>query len=401
MPFYLCRAIDPGGNMTNLHIEADSVASAAAEARARGVTLISIEESGSGAGLSSLSPFRFLPISTKDKVLFFRMLSTLVKSEVTVTAAIRILHDQAQKANIKQVLGDVLSRVEGGAPLSEAMSRHSRVFPDMEVNLIRAGEMGGVLDTVFLRIADYIERRSALRKKLFMSFFYPGIVLLVGIAVIVFMVIFVIPKFMGLITGRLPPVTQFLMDTTSFMQAHGQSMLLGLGGFTGLLFLMHALPPSRYVLDRYKVYLPVIGPVVRLGIVVSFARTFGLLLESRIPLVEALRATSATLSNTAVHLFLDQVVHKVMAGEPVSETIKGSWAFTPMTSSLAGIGEHSGLMSESMITVAEVHEKLLEDKVARMSAMVEPALILTLGGMVGFVVWGLISGMLAMYQGAM
>ncbi len=399
MPFYLCRAIDPGGSMTNLHIEADSVASAAAEARARGVTLISVEESGSGAGLSSLSPSRFLPISTKDKVLFFRMLSTLVKSEVTVTAAIRILHDQAQKANMKHVLGDVLSRVEGGAPLSEAMSRHSRVFPDMEVNLIRAGEMGGILDTVFQRIADYIERRSALRKKLFMSFFYPGIVLLVGIAVIVFMVIFVIPRFMGLITGRLPPATQFLMDTTSFMQAHGQSMLLGLGGFAGLLILMHALPPSRYVLDRYKVYLPVVGPVVRLGIVVSFARTFGLLLESRIPLVEALRATSATLSNTAVHLFLDQVVQRVMAGEPVSETIKGSWAFTPMTSSLAGIGEHSGLMSESMITVAEVHEKLLEDRVARMSAMVEPALILTLGGVVGFVVWGLISGMLAMYQG--
>jgi type IV pilus assembly protein PilC len=399
MPNFLCRAMDPGGSMTNLHIEADSVASAAAEARARGVTLISVEEAGLGSGLSSLSPARFLPVSTKDKVLLFRMLSTLVKSEVTVTAAVRILHDQAQRANIKHVLADVLSRVEGGAPLSEAMSHQPRVFPDMVVNLVRAGEMGGILDTVFQRIADYMERRSSLRKKMFMSFFYPGIVLLVGIAVIVFMVIFVIPRFMGLITGRLPPATQLLMDATSFLQTHGQNILMGFAGLVGLLVLMHALPLTRLFLDRYKVYLPVVGPVIRLGIVVSFARTFGLLLESRIPMVEALRATSATLSNTAVQSFLDRVVDRIMAGEPISATLKGGWAFTPMTSALAGIGEHSGLMSESMITVAEVHEKLLEDKVARMSAMVEPALILTLGALVGFVVWGLISGMLAMYQG--
>ncbi|WP_028575835.1 type II secretion system F family protein [Desulfonatronovibrio hydrogenovorans] len=400
MPFYLCRAMDPGGSIINLHIEADSVASAAAEARARGVTLISVEESASGAGLSALSPTRFLPISTKDKVLLFRMLATLIKSEVTVTAAVRILHDQAQKANMKHVLGDVLTRVEGGVPLSEAMSSQARVFPEMVVNLVRAGEMGGILDIVFQRIADYMERRSALRKKMFMSFFYPGIVLLVGVAVIAFMVIFVIPRFMGLITGRLPPATQLLMDATSFLQTYGQNILIGFAGLAGLLALMHSLPATRLFLDRYKVYLPVVGPVVRLGIVVSFARTLGLLLESRIPLVEALRATSATLTNTAVQGFLDQVVDRIMAGEPMSTTLKDGWAFTPMTSALAGIGEHSGLMSESMITVAEVHEKLLEDKVARMSAMVEPALILTLGALVGFVVWGLISGMLAMYQGA-
>ncbi|WP_028571453.1 type II secretion system F family protein [Desulfonatronum lacustre] len=401
MPYFDCRAMDPGGNMIRLRIEAESQGGAAAEARARGVTLISLEEAGGGGGFDAFSPTRFLPVTTKDKVLLFRMLATLVKSEVTVTQAIRILHDQTDRMNVKAVLAEVLSRVEGGSPLSDALSHHPRVFSPMMVNLIRAGEMGGILDTVFQRIADYIERRSSLRKKLMMSFFYPGIVLVVGLGVVVFMVLFVIPRFMGLIQGKLPPVTQFLMDSTAFLQDNGLNMLIGLGAGIGALAVMHAVPLTRYYLDRGKVYLPVIGPIIRLGVVVSFSRTFSLLLESRIPMVEALRATSATIPNTAVNAFLDRTVDRVMAGEPLSVTLKESWAFTPITMSMANIGEHSGLMSESMLTVAEVHEKLLEDKIARMSAMVEPALILTLGGVVGLVVYGLISGMLAMYAGSM
>jgi type IV pilus assembly protein PilC len=399
MPFYECRAMDLNGDMRLVTLQTESAAAAAGDIRARGWTLIAVEEV-EGARAMGFSPTGFLPIGTKEKILLFRMLATLVKSEVTVTEAIRILYEQADKRNMKRMLADVKSRVEAGDPVSDAMAQHPRVFDKMMVNMVRAGEMGGILDTVFSRIADYLERRSNLRKKMFMSFFYPGIVLVVGIGVIVFMVLFVIPRFMGLIRGKLPPVTQFLMDSTKFLQTHGTDILMGLGVALGVLALLHSLPLTRFYLDRYKIHLPVIGPVIRLGIVVAFARTFSVLLESRIPMVEALRATSGTISNTAVNQFLDDTVDRVMAGEPLSATLKESWAFTPITKSMASIGEYSGLMSESMSTVAEVHERILEDKVARMSAMIEPALILTLGVLVGVVVWGLISGMLAMYAGA-
>jgi len=400
MPHYQCRAMDAEGNMVRLILEADSQTGAASEVRARGLTVVSVEETTGKSGMGALALSRFMPVSTKEKVLLFRMLATLVKSEVTVTEAIRILHDQADRANMKNTLADISSRVEGGVPLSDALEHHRRIFSPMIVNLVRAGEMGGILDTVFERIADYLERRSNLRKRMLMSFFYPGIVLAVGIGVILFMVLFVIPRFMGLIRGKLPPVTQFLMDSTFFLQNHGTNILMGAGAIAGVIVLLHAIPVTRYYLDRYKMKLPVVGPVIRLGVVVAFARTFSVLLESRIPMVEALRAASATIPNTAVHHLLDQVVDRVMAGEPLSATLKDSWAFTPMTTSLANIGEHSGLMSDSMLTVAEVHEKILEDKIARMSAMVEPALILTLGALVGVVVYGLIMGMLSMYQGA-
>jgi len=387
--------------MTLISLEADSRGSAAADVRARGLTLISVEEVEDTGTLGLFSLRGYLPVGTKEKILLFRMLATLVNSEITVTQAIRVLHEQADKANMKRLLADIRAGVEGGAPVSDALARHPRVFSPLMVNMVRAGEMGGILEVVFNRIADFMERRANLRKKLFMTFFYPGIVLLAGIGVILFMVLFVIPRFMGLIRGKLPPVTQFLMDSTNFLQDNGQSILTGIGAAAGLLLLLHALPVTRYYMDRYKMNLPVIGHVFRLGVVVAFARTFGLLLESRIPLVEALRATSGTISNTAVQKLLGDAVNRVLAGDPLSSTLTDTWAFTPITRSLVSIGEYSGLMSESMVTVAEMHETILEDKIARMSAMVEPALILTLGVLVGIVVYGLISGMLAMYAGAL
>jgi type IV pilus assembly protein PilC len=401
MPVYECRAVDGDGRMTLISLEADSRGSAAADVRARGLTLISVEEVEDTGTLGLFSLRGYLPVGTKEKILLFRMLATLVNSEITVTQAIRVLHEQADKANMKRLLADIRAGVEGGAPVSDALARHPRVFSPLMVNMVRAGEMGGILEVVFNRIADFMERRANLRKKLFMTFFYPGIVLLAGIGVILFMVLFVIPRFMGLIRGKLPPVTQFLMDSTNFLQDNGQSILTGIGAAAGLLLLLHALPVTRYYMDRYKMNLPVIGHVFRLGVVVAFARTFGLLLESRIPLVEALRATSGTISNTAVQKLLGDAVNRVLAGDPLSSTLTDTWAFTPITRSLVSIGEYSGLMSESMVTVAEMHETILEDKIARMSAMVEPALILTLGVLVGIVVYGLISGMLAMYAGAL
>lgn len=401
MAFYECRAVDGNGNMTRISLEADSRSSAAVDVRARGLTLISVEEVEDTGALGFLSLSRYLPIGTKEKILLFRMLARLVGSEITVTEAIRVLHEQADRMNMKMLLADIRSRVEAGDPVSDALAHHPRVFSPLMVNMVRAGEMGGILEVVFNRIADFMERRANLRKKLLMTFFYPGIVLLVGIGVILFMVLFVIPRFMGLISGKLPPVTQFLMDATRFLQDNGQRMLMGAVAAAGLLLLLHALPVTRYYLDRYKMSLPVIGHVFRLGVVVAFARTFALLLESRIPMVEALKATSGTISNTAVQQLLNEIINRVLAGDRLSSSLKDTWAFTPITRSLINIGEYSGLMSESMVTVAEVHETILEDKIARMSAMVEPALILTLGVLVGIVVYGLISGMLAMYGGAL
>lgn len=397
MPAFDCHAIGANGRPERLQIQAETARAAAAEIRARGWMVVSIEEDMTARFLDSISPGRLLPVSTRDRVLFFRMLSTLLRSEVTITQALRILRDQSERANLQHVLADVVSRVEGGVTVSEAMSAHPRLFPDTVVNMVRAGEMAGILEMVFSRVADLIERRWQLRKKLFMSFFYPGIVFVVGIGVVAFLAFFVIPRFVPLLQGNVPPITQLLLDVTGYIQHNGLYLLGYLIAVPTGVILLHSMPVTRYYMDRGKIYLPVVGPVIRLGMVVGFARTFGVLLESRIPMVEALRATAATLSNTALQEAIERMAERVMGGEPLSASLRNQWAFTPVTHSMAGIGEISGLMSESMITVADVHERMLEDRIARMSAMVEPALIITLGVLVGTVVYALISGVMAMY----
>lgn len=404
MPAFQCRAMGADGETVSIQIEADSQETAAAEARiwASGMTLIAVEEvEASGGLLGDLSLGRLLPIGTKDKIMLFRMMGTLVRSGVTVTETIRIVHEQTEKQNLKAMLGDIRTRIEGGSPISDALAQHSRVFSPVMVSLIRAGEMGGLLETVFFRIADFLQRRVELRQKMFMAFFYPGLVLVVGIAVVIFMVVFVIPSFITLIRGNLPPITQFLMDVVDFVNEQGMTMVTGAGIGIGVFMLAYSLPFTRYFIDRYKINLPLIGSAIRLGIVASFARTFSVLLDSRIPMVEALRATNDTLSNTAVNRLLDEIVERVVSGEPFSSALRDNWVFTPMTRSMANIGEYSGLMSEAMDTVADIHEEMLSFKIARLSAMVEPALIVTLGLLVGVVVYALISGMLAMYSGAM
>ncbi|MEM5787716.1 MAG: type II secretion system F family protein, partial [Syntrophobacteraceae bacterium] len=247
----------------------------------------------------------------------------------------------------------------------------------------------------------YLEKKAALRSKTLISMMYPAVVLVVALVVVIFLVLFVIPKFAILLRGRrLPANTQFLIDTADFLKAHGMEIILFFAGGIGLIVLLMSTPQVRLFLDRYRMRIPIIGPISRLATIVQFARTFGALLESRIPLVEALRATSATIGNSAVNQLLETMVNRVLAGEPLSAALEGDTAFTPMVRAMMKIGEHSGLMDDAMGTVAELHEQMLEDKIARMSAMIEPVLIVVLGGIVGFVAWGLIAGMLAMYSGS-
>ncbi len=398
MPFYRCRGVDRDGNAVRLSIAADSEDTVVADMRARGITVVSVSETAGGGGAFF---GRLLPVRGKEVVLFFRMLSSLIASEITISEAILILEDQTENRAMKAVLTDIRKRIEGGAPLSDAMAEHPRVFPPMVVNMIRAGELGGILDVVLVRISDYLERRAALRSKTMIAMMYPMVVLVVALVVVIFLVVFVIPKFAVLLRGRkLPANTQFLLDAADFLKTNGMEISLAVAGVVGFFFLLFTLPQVRLLIDGFRMKIPLIGPIFRYSAIVQFARTFSALLESRIPLVEALRATNSTIFNSAVNRLLEKMVDRVLAGQPLSAALEEDATFTPMVRAMARIGEHSGLMDEAMGTVAELHDKMLEEKIARMSSMIEPVLIITLGGIVGFVAWGLIAGMLAMYTAA-
>jgi type IV pilus assembly protein PilC len=403
MPAFVCTALNVEGRRVREIMAAPDKDTVAERLRGRGLTILEIREDetgradawGSGGLLARLGFVR-----TRDLVLFFRMFSSLIESNVTISEAMEILHGQAENRKLKAVIGDVKTRIEGGTPLSDAMAAHPKVFSETITNMIRAGELGGILDTVLVRISDYLESRAALRSKMIISMIYPSVVVVVAVVVVIFLVTFVIPKFSLLLKGRrLPANTQFLLDLAGFLTENAAPIVLSVLGGVATIVLLLAMPETRIHVDRYKIHIPIIGPVFRYGVIVQFSKTFAALLESGITLVEALRATSATVTNLAVRDMIEKMNDNVLAGEPLSTAFENNRFFTPMVGAMVKIGEHSGLMDQAMTMVGELHERVLADKIARMSALIEPVLIIVLGGIVGYVAWGLIAGMLALYSG--
>ncbi len=401
MPVFKYTAINSNGAKVKAVVSASDKGSAAHLITQKGLSIISIneafetesQEGGSTDFLTAISR-----VKKKDIILFFRMFSTLTISNITVTESLNILREQTDSRKFKKILADILEKIEGGIPISDAFSGYPKQFPEMTVNMIRAGELGGILDVVLEKIADDMEASAALKSKMILSLIYPAVVLVASVGVIIFLVVFVIPKFATLLGGgTMPANTQFLLDMSAFLTKNGIPIIVSTVGITGILIAMMVIPETRVHVDRYKIYIPVIGPVFHLGVVVQFSKTFASLLGSGISLIEALKASKGTISNLAVKKAIDKMIVKVVAGEPLSVAVEEENVFTPMFEAMVKIGEHSGLLDKSMETVGDLHEKALANKIAKMSAMIEPALIIILGSIVGFVAWGLIAGMLAMY----
>lgn len=399
MPHFKYTGFDARGEKTKGVLQAQDMGAAAERLRGQGMMVTDLEETlGQSTPSAGDALAMFGRVGTKDIVLFFRMFSALMASQVTVTESIEILHEQTENRKLKRVLDKVRQRIEGGEPLSAAMAEHPGVFPPVAVNMIRAGELGGILDVVLERISEYLEAKAALRSKMIISMIYPAVVVIVSVVVVGFLVTFVIPRFAVLMGGRkLPANTQFLLDTAEFLTTNGLTIALSTAGAGLAMAVILSVPASRILFDRYKIYIPVLGPIFRFGVIVQFSKTLAALLESGITLVDGLKAASETVTNEAVRKQIEVMNAMVMAGAPLSSAFEKDTFFTPMVKAMVKIGEHSGLMDQAMHTVASLHEKILQSKIAKMTAMIEPLLIIVLGGVVGYVAWGLVAGMLAMY----
>ncbi len=399
MPIYRYSAIDRTGNTIDATIVATDQSAAASSIIAKGMSPVSItEDDGGGYGLNDLL-LRLGVVRLREVVLFLRMMAALIGSGITITEAIAVLHEQTINRKLKFILGEVKMQIEGGVAFSDALGRYPRTFPETAVNMIRAGELGGILEDVLENLVLYMEKRAALKKMLLRSFMYPTVVLVVAIGVVTFLVTFVIPRFTLLLKGsKLPWNTQFLLDLSEFLIGNATTIIAAVSGSIAVLIALFIIRESRQHIDRYSVYLPIIGPIIRLGVIVQFTRTLGSLLTSGITLVEALDSTKATLTNQAAKNAIDLALEKVVAGEQLSSVLGGSGMFTSLMVSMIRIGEQSGNMDKQVILVADIHEQQLEDRINWMSTMIEPALIIGLGGIVGFVAWALVAGMLAMYK---
>ena len=400
MPVYNCTVIDARGQVSKTTVIASSQAEAAADLAARGMSPMAISESEGGGGSISFEDIlrKIGRVRRQEITLFLRMMSSLIASGITITEAITVLHEQTENRKFKYILGDIKTKIEAGTSFSDALAVHDTIFPYTAVSMVRAGELGGILETVLDNLVTFMEKRAALKGMIIRSFIYPSVVLVVAIGVVIFLVVFVIPRFMMLLQGaQLPWNTQLLMDISDFLISNGLVIGISMAGLVAVIITLFFIEKTRYLIDLYKVRLPVFGPIFRFGIIVQFCRTFASLLDSGIPIVEGLKTTSDTLTNEAVKKSIEDVVEKVVAGEQLSENLAEISIFTSLMISLFRIGEQTGSMGESIALVADIYEQQLEYRIEWMTSMIEPALIISLGGIVGFVAWGLVAGMLAMY----
>jgi type IV pilus assembly protein PilC len=398
MPVYRCTAIDNQGTISRSTAVAADESAAAMAIIAKGLTPLSIteEEEGGFKGADVLRRLGFVRL--REVTLFLRMMAALLGSGITITEAMAVLHEQTLNRRFRYILGEAKLQIEGGVSLSDALGRYPRIFPETAVQMIKAGELGGIIENVLHSLVTYLEKRAALQKMMIRSLIYPSIILVVAIGVVIFLVTFVIPRFAVLLQGAtLPWNTQFLLDLADFLIGNAAAIIGGIAAAVVAIVILFLVPETRQVIDRVKIHLPIIGPIARFSVIVRFCRTFGSLLASGITLVEALQSTRNTLNNQAARKAVDRAMERVIGGESLSDVLKGSGLFTSLMLSMIRIGEQSGNMDSQVLLVADIYEQQLEDRINWMSSMMEPALIISIAGIVGFVAWALVAGMLALY----
>ena len=403
MARYAYKATDPDGRPVTGTLEAAGEKEAVAMLRdMRYIPIrISPAKTGSmglnidlGAGLSSL----LNRVSTKDVVAFTQDLSTLLEAGVPLDRALSILIDVAAKENFKTILRDILKNIQGGSYLSHALEKYPRVFSSFYVNMVRAGEAGGVLDAVLKRLGSFLESTQDFKDYIKSAMIYPIFLVLVGGLSIIILLTFVMPRFSVIFADMgqtLPLSTRMLLSLGGALKAYWLFILIGLAA-AGFLFNRYLKTPAgRYRMDRFKLHSVFTGELVRKVEVARFARTLGTLEQSGVPILQALNLVTGIVGNQLISGKLGNVYNRVKKGEKLSRSLSEISVFPMLAIQMIIVGEETGRMGEMLLRVAENYEKASRDSIRRLVSFLEPVMILGMGIIVGFIV---ISMMMAIFS---
>lgn len=402
MPQFKYEALGHDGSTKKGTLTGSSQVEIINQLKSDGLFVTSISEvvqrgsSGDAVDLGAL----FTRVNKKTLAMFFRQLSVLLKSGVSIVQALLILQRQARGGGIKRLLKNLLSDVEQGVDLSEAMKKH-RCFSLYDVSMVRAAEESGELDVIMETVADQMEKNMEFRSQLITSMIYPAMVTIMSLVVMMLLSVFVVPKFASILGGKgksLPAVTQALLNFTDWMQIWWLRIIGGGIGVGISIPLLKTTQTGGFVIDWILMKVPIIGSIIKSGIVVNFSRNLAILLRSGVPLSDALTTVKDTLNNAVASKVLTSSYNSIMAGEGMADSLRRAESvFPPMVAEMVSTGEETGEMEQVLGLTAEIFQKILESFVKRMNAMIEPMLIIVMGGMVGFVIMALMAGIMSMY----
>ncbi|ABZ82870.1 type ii secretion system protein, putative [Heliomicrobium modesticaldum Ice1] len=346
------------------------------------------QSSAAGAVGGSFALFR-RSVPAKDLAVFCRQLSTLVNAGVAIHSALSILIQQSRNAALRQALIDLSGDLQRGFTLSQAVGRHPKVFPEVFVHMIEAGELGGVLEEVLQRLAGHFEKDNETRNKVKAALTYPAVVLLIGMAAVAFLLGFVIPRFAGVLGelgAELPALTKQMLELAELVKAYWwTSFIAAFLGFYGFRQLLKT-PEIRLLVDTYVLKVPVFGDMLLKVSVARFSRTLGTLIRSGVPMLQALEVVEKTAGNMAVSKGVMGTRESIRKGQGLAEPLQKTGIFPPMVVQMVAVGEETGALDTMLEKVSDYYEMEVDGVVTRLSTIIEPMMLVFLGGLVALMV---------------
>ncbi|MEY4386469.1 MAG: hypothetical protein RLY20_1752 [Verrucomicrobiota bacterium] len=330
-------------------------------------------------------------VKSKTLTTFTRQLATLVDAGLPLLRGLRVLEKQERNATLRSTIGELALSVEGGSTFSEALAQHPKIFNRLYVNMVKAGELGGVLEVVLNRLAEFQEKAQKIKGKVIAAMFYPVAVLVVATAILGVLTVIVIPKFKevfaGLGEGRpLPGFTVFVLNVSDTIRGHFVWTAVGVIVLIVLFMMTIRTKGGRRVWDKFKLKMPVIGPVVSKVSISRFTRTLGTLVSSGVPILQALTIVKETSGNVIIANAVGAVHESVKEGETITAPLEASGVFPPMVISMVDVGEQTGALPEMMMKIADNFDDEVDNAVAAMTSLLEPIMIIFLAVIVGSIV---------------
>ncbi|MGA2246976.1 MAG: type II secretion system F family protein [Verrucomicrobiota bacterium] len=420
MPKYNYVALDNKGNETKGVIEAGSQNEAIGRVKdmqlfPTRITESEKEDKGRKSGRSKAAPKPrsggkkgvninikipgFGGVGPKVLTTFTRQLATLVDAGLPLLRGLRVLEKQERNGTLKDILGQLATSIEGGSTFSEALAQHPRVFNRLFVNMVKAGELGGVLEVVLKRLAEFSEKAQKIKGKVKAALFYPIAVLIVAIGIMILLMCFVIPKFKDVFAGMnitMPWFTTFVMSISDAIRLHILTTMMCVGVFVTLLLLFIKTKFGRRIWDKFKLIMPAVGPVISKVAISRFARTLGTLVSSGVPILQALTIVRETAGNVIIANAVAKVHESVKEGETITAPLEASRVFPPMVVSMVDVGEQTGALPEMLLKIADNYDEEVDNAVAAMTSLLEPIMIIFLAVIVGSIVIAMFLPLIAM-----
>ncbi|TPW16955.1 MAG: type IV pilus assembly protein PilC [bacterium] len=325
-------------------------------------------------------------VSTRDLAIFTRQFATMITAGLPLVQCLDILSQQSDSAALRRIINDVRNDVEAGTTLAEALGKHPKVFDNLFVNMVEAGEAGGVLDDILLRLATYIEKAEALRRKVKAAMTYPTVVLVVAVGTTTFMLLFIIPTFAKIFKdfgGELPLPTAIVLTLSDFLRGYWYLLFGAVAGVIVMFKRFYATDKGEKIIDQIKLRMPILGDLLKKAAIARFTRTLGTLISSGVPILTGLEITARTAGNRVIQEAVLATRASIREGQTIAAPLKESEVFPPMVVQMIAVGEETGALDEMLNKIATFYDDEVNTAVDTLTSIIEPVMIVVMGLLVG------------------